>query len=80
MNMNVNPKQLEALLNVASKKLGTTPEQLRSQLENGVFDNAMNGMPKEQEQMLRQALSNPKVAEKILSTPQAQAIYKKLIK
>ncbi len=80
MNMNMDKKQMEALLSMAGKKLGVSPDQLKSQLENGSFDKAMSSMPPQQAQMLRQALSDPKTAEKILSTPQAQAIYKKISK
>lgn len=80
MSMNINPKQLEALLNLAGKKLGTSPEQLKSQLENGNLQNAVDNLPPQQSAMLRQALADPKVAEKVLSSPQAQEIMKKLSK
>lgn len=73
-----NPKVLEALLNIASKKLNTTPQTLQKQLQDGTFEKALGSMPGNEAAMLRQALSNPKTAEKILSSPQAQAIYKKL--
>lgn len=73
-----NPQALQALLSIASKKLNTTPEVLQRQLQDGTFEKALTSMPGNEAAMLRQALSNPKTAEKILSTPQAQAIYKKL--
>lgn len=73
-----NPQALQALLSIASKKLNTTPEVLQRQLQDGTFEKALAAMPGNEAAMLRQALSNPKTAEKILSTPQAQAIYKKL--
>lgn len=78
--MNMNKNQLNGLLNLASKKLGTTPETLQKQLESGQFDKALAGMNSTDSKRLKEALSNPKVAEKILSTPQAQEIYKKLTK
>lgn len=77
---NLNPQALNALLSVASKKLGATPEQLQKQLQNGTFDQALGNMPQNEAAMLQQALSNPKTAEKILSSPQAKAIYEKLSK
>lgn len=76
----LNPKALQGLLNIAAKKLGTSPETLQKQLQDGTFDKALNSMPSNEAAMLKQALSNPKTAEKILSSPQAQAIYKKLNK
>mgnify|MGYP001119188965 CR=1 FL=1 len=70
----MDPKAMQALLAVASRKLGTTPDVLKGQLESGVYDRALQGMP----MMLQKALSDPKTAEKILSSPQARAIFKKL--
>lgn len=74
----MNPKAMQQLMDMAAKKLGTTPEVLQKQLQNGVYDKAMEGMPQNDAMMLKQALSNPGTAEKVLSSPQAQAIFKKL--
>lgn len=74
----MNPQALQALLGIASKKLGTSPEVLQKQLQDGTFEKALGNMPGADATRLKQALSNPKTAEKILSTPQAKAIYKKL--
>lgn len=74
----MDPKAMQALLAVASKKLGTTPDVLKGQLESGVYDRALQGMPQNEAMMLQKALSDPKTAEKILSSPQARAIFKKL--
>lgn len=77
--MNVpNQKQYEALLKIAGQKLGTTPENLKNQIENGTFDSAVKNMNQQQAMIFKQAISDPKFAEKILSSPQAQQLYKKL--
>lgn len=77
--MNVpNQKQYEALLKIAGQKLGTTPENLKNQIENGTFDSAVKNMNQQQAMIFKQAISDPKFAEKILSSPQAQQFYKKL--
>ena len=73
----MDPKAMQALLAVASRKLGTTPDVLKGQLESGVYDRALQGMPQNEAMMLQKALSDP-TAEKILSSPQARAIFKKL--
>lgn len=75
---NLNQKKMQALLNMASKKLNTTPEKLQKNMENGSFDKALKDLPPQQAAMLKQALTNKSTVEKILSTPQAQTIYKKL--
>ncbi|MGN1114008.1 MAG: hypothetical protein ACI4RC_02665 [Oscillospiraceae bacterium] len=81
MNRNkINPQALNTLLGIASKQLGTNPKDLENQLKSGSLDTALKGMPKEDVQKLQNVLSNPKSAEKILSTPQAKAILDKLTK
>ncbi len=73
-----DPKTLQALLGIASKKLGTDPNTLQKQLTDGTFEKALSNMPGKEAAALKQALSDPKSAERILSTPQARAIYSKL--
>ena len=69
----MDPKALNALLELASKKLGTTSNTLRSQLENGSFDKALNNLPQAQRSKLKQALSDPKSAEKAAFDPTGSA-------
>ena len=71
-------KTLSALLKIVSAKLGTTPETLEAQLKDGTFDKALANMKGGDAARLRAALSDPKSAQRILSTPQAKALYKKL--
>lgn len=73
-----NSNNLSGLLNVVSKKLGVPPEKLRKELEEGKFDSAIAGMNKNDAAIFQQAVKNPKIIEKMMSTPQAQALYKKL--
>ena len=73
-----DPKALGALLKIASAKLGTTPEVLEAQLRDGTFDKALANMKGGDAAKLRAALSDPNTAKKILSTPQARALYRKL--
>lgn len=77
-NMNINPKNLEALLNTVSKKLGTSPDSLKKDLENGKFDNAMKNMNSNESAVFQKVLSNPQLLEKFMTAPQAQALYKKI--
>ena len=53
-------------------------EQLRSELEAGKFDSAIAAMDKREAAKFRQAVNDPKLVEKMMSTPQAKALYKKL--
>lgn len=74
----MNNKNFEALLNMASKKFGTTPENLRQSLEKGDLSSIMQGMDRNESDKLSQAMSNPDQMKKALSSPEAQALMKKL--
>ncbi len=71
-------QKLNSLLQTVSQKLGVPPEQLRQDLQSGKFDSALRNMSAEDSSKLQQALKNPQMVEKLMSTPQAQALYKKL--
>lgn len=75
---NIDPKKAEGLLNSLSKKLGIPPETLKKQLEEGKFDAALNNMGKAETEKFNMIMKNPKLMEKFISTPQAQALYKKI--
>ena len=79
MNKNsIDPQKISGLLSVVSKKIGVPPEQLRKELEEGKFDNALAAMNGKDAVKFRQAVNDPKLVERLMSTPQAQALYKKL--
>lgn len=74
----MDSQKLNGLLQVVSKKLGLPPEQLRRDLEQGKFDAAIAGMNPNEAAKFRQAVQNPQMVEKLMSTPQAKALYEKL--
>ncbi len=75
---NFDPKLVGGLLETVSKKIGVPPEQLRKELEDGKFDSALSSMNRSQSAQLQQAMKNPKLIEKLMTTPQAKALYEKL--
>lgn len=74
----MDEQKLNGLLQVVSTKLGIPPEQLRNDLEQGKFDQAIAGMNQSDAAKFRQAVQNPQMVEKLMSTPQAKALYEKL--
>jgi hypothetical protein len=78
MNENLNSKNLDAMLKVVSSKLNVSPEVLKGQLKEGKFDKALNGMNSSERNKFNQLMNDPKLAQKMISTPQLQALYKKL--
>ena len=75
---NIDPAKLSGLLKAVSGKIGVSPEKLQKELEEGKFDSALSGMNRNDAEKFRQAVNNPKLIEKMMSTPQAKALYKKL--
>lgn len=84
-NDNINSKNvamnhnIEGLLKIVSAKLNMKPEVLKKQLEEGKFEEAMKNMNKNDSAKFQQILKNPALAEKIMSAPQAQSLYNKLM-
>ena len=78
MNNELDPNKIKGLLNVISKKIGVPLEKLRSELEEGKFDTALSAMNKNDALRFKQAVNNPKIVEKMMSSPQAKALYEKL--
>jgi hypothetical protein len=78
MNDKLNNKNLDTMVDIVSKKLNVKPEELKKQLQEGKFDKALNNMDSEQSKKFNQLMNNPQLAQKLLSTPQLQALYKKL--
>lgn len=75
----INNIEINNLLNGLSERLNTTPEQLRTNLEKGNLDSVVSKMSSGQAKRLQKILDNPEQSEKILNSPQAQAIIKKLM-
>ena len=78
MDKNIDMNQLSGLLSAVSKKIGVPPEQLKRELEAGKFDSALSAMGSREAEKFSQAVKNPQLVEKLMSTPQAKALYKKL--
>ena len=75
---NLQGQNMEGLLQAVSKKLGVPAERLRKELQAGKFDSAMQNMSPADAAKFHQAVRDPKMVEKLMSTPQAQALYRKL--
>ncbi len=78
-NNNFNNANVEALLKVVAAKLRMKPDVLRKQLEEGKFDEAIKNMNPKDAAKFQQAVKNPGMVEKMVSTPQAQEMYNKIV-
>ncbi|MBQ7966137.1 MAG: hypothetical protein IJ331_08660 [Ruminococcus sp.] len=74
-----NNEQINSLINQLSQRLNADSEEVRAALQKGNLDKVLANMDKKQADKIGAILSDPKESQKILSTPQAQALIKKLM-
>jgi len=75
---NFSEQQLNQMLQMASKKMGTSPEELKKKLEANNLQDTMKQMNPNDAAKLQQLLANPALVKQMLSSPQAQAFLKSL--
>lgn len=76
----MNNEQLRNVLSAVSGKLGVTPDELQQALQSGRLDAAMKNMGKNEQQKLSSIMKNKEQMEKIMNSPQAKALYEKLMR
>lgn len=69
---------MEKMLEMASRKLGTSPENLKAAIEKGSLDGVLGNLSKEDAQKLMQVMNNPELREKLMKSPEAMALLKKM--
>ncbi|MBR5135293.1 MAG: hypothetical protein IKV35_06815 [Clostridia bacterium] len=71
------PAQLQALLQFAAQKLGTTPEQLAATVSQNGYDGLLSSLSDSSRKTLETLVSDKSKAEALLSSPQVQAFLKR---
>lgn len=69
---------MEKMIELASKKLGISAEKLKNSLETGNVDDMLVNMKKEDADKLKSVMNSPKLKEKMLNSPEAAKIMKKM--
>ncbi len=77
--MNNKDKQIQDLINSLSKRLGENPDKLKANAQQGDISKILNKMDSNQAQKIQEILNDREATEKLLKTPQAQALLKKLM-
>lgn len=77
--MTNNNEKLNQLIDTLSKRLGTEPDKLQQAAQQGDVKNLLNKMDQKQADKLQKILSDEQATKKLLETPQAQALLKKLM-
>ncbi len=74
-----NNEQINALINQLSERLNADSTQVRDALERGNLTKVLSNMDKKQADKISAILSDPVESKKVLESPQAQALIKKLM-
>ena len=73
------PEQLQALLQYASKRLGTTPEKLAQTVQSGGLSALSASLSPGDAAKLDAAVSDKKQAEQLLNSAEAQQLIQKIL-
>jgi len=77
---NLTQEQLFALVQMASKKLGTTPEKLAKTAETGGVEGLTDSLPPDIAAKAQGFLGDKSKAEELLNSPKIQALIKQILK
>ena len=72
----MNSMNYDKLIEAASKKLGTSPEQLRKTLENGDMKTLSQGLSQSDKEKLRAILANKELMQKLKSASSPEDVMK----
>ena len=74
-----NNEQINSLIEQLSQRLNADSGEVKAALQKGNLDKVLMNMDQKQAQKIGQILNDPEQSKKILSTPQAQALIRKLM-
>ena len=69
---------MEKMIELASQKLGISPEKLKNSLKTGNVDDMLVNMKKEDADKLKSVMNNQNAKDKLLNSPEAKKIMKKM--
>ena len=76
---NLSPQQIERLLAVAGRRLGTTPEQLRQAFQNGGLAGISDLLSAEEATRAENLLKDRQRVQELLATPGMQQLLQQLL-
>ncbi len=78
-NVNLTPDQLQALLQYASKRLGTTPENLARTVQSGGLEGISKNLSPNESAKLNSLLGNREQAQELLNSPEVQSFLQQIL-
>ena len=80
MSQNPTPAQLQALLQYASKRLGTTPDQLIKTVQSGGLDELARNLSPADAARLQNLTKDKDKAEQLLNSPAARQLLEQAMR
>lgn len=77
--MTEKDKQIENILNSLAQKLDENPNEIKKNAQKGEVGSLLNKMDGKQASKVQEILNDKEKTERLLNTPQAQALIKKLM-
>ncbi len=71
---------MEKMIEAASKKLGTSPDSLKSALNSGNTEEILSRLSDSDKEKLNALLKNPALREKLMKSPEAEKIIRMMKK
>ena len=73
-----NKNQINEIIKSLSSKLNASPENIQASAQENNIDSLLKNLNPQQAQKVKSILSNPQESKKILDSPAAQAIIRKI--
>ena len=78
-NPNIPQEKMGSLLEIAGKKLGKSPDQLKQELEQGNMDQILSGLDQNTASKVNGLLKDPKALESMLASDKAKSFINALL-
>lgn len=72
------PNDKQVLLNLLAQRLGKRPEEIQQYAQNGNLQALMQNMSPNDAATLQKVLNDQQSIQKLISSPQAQELYKRI--
>lgn len=72
----LSESQMDRLLNMAGKKMGTDPNQLKQQMQNGQANALLGALPKDKQAQINALMQDPQAVEQFMQNPKVQQLLR----
>ncbi|MGI5967650.1 MULTISPECIES: hypothetical protein [Anaerotruncus] len=78
-NLNLSQDQMDSLMQMAGKKMGTDPQKLKEQMQSGQMDGILKNLNPNQQAQIQNLMNNPAAIEQLMNSPKVQMLLKGLM-